>query len=180
MDHVSARSDRMQVAVFPRISVNARAPIGQGASCRMHGKFWSPDRVREPSRARIPAIGLFHSRDDLMGWDTGASPIAGSQGPLPTPRWTRRFGQPCLRSCSKCGSPVQSCLHCSKGCSSPTVLLRTFPMMACPPSFTWTCSTRTTCEPPFLSRRPVPYRLRKTSLLECGIGGQPAYTVHSL
>ena len=26
----------------------------------------------------------FHSRDDLMGWDTGASPIAGSQGPLPS------------------------------------------------------------------------------------------------
>jgi hypothetical protein len=25
----------------------------------------------------------------------------------------------------------------------------TFPMTACPPSLTWTCSTRTNCEPPF-------------------------------
>jgi len=29
----------------------------------------------------------------------------------------------------------------------------TLPMTACPPSFTWTCSTRTTCCPPVRSRR---------------------------
>jgi hypothetical protein len=31
--------------------------------------------------------------------------------------------------------------------------LRTFPITACPPSFTCTCSTLTNCEPPFLKRR---------------------------
>jgi hypothetical protein len=31
--------------------------------------------------------------------------------------------------------------------------LRTFPTIACPPSFTCTCSTLTNCEPPFLKRR---------------------------
>src|SRR3977135_2832611 len=37
--------------------------------------------------------------------------------------------------------------------STHYVAPRTFPITACPPSCTCTCSTRTNCEPPFLKRR---------------------------
>jgi hypothetical protein len=45
-------------------------------SQREKGVAWSP--------TSSPVYATFHRLCDLMGWDMGGSPIAGSQGPLPS------------------------------------------------------------------------------------------------